>query len=169
MIKVSIAKLGNPIQEVEVSDVATVMEALKAASYNLDSVLSVKRNGTSVSMDTSLSDGDVLLVSQDKIKGGVEDEVAPEATWTAIKVSFDVIVEGETSSNQLLFMDNQSAFEVIKTVLHGKGISMNHFKELRTVEGVKLGLDTKLVDGTKYVIVLEKPNHRDEEDEGDDD
>jgi hypothetical protein len=36
MIKVSIAKLGSSIQEVEVPMGSTVMTALKKAGYNLD-------------------------------------------------------------------------------------------------------------------------------------
>jgi hypothetical protein len=171
MIKVSIAKLGNPIQEVELDEAAHVMDALKLADYNLDSVLSVKRNGVVVTMDTILADGDVLLVSQDKIKGGNEEgvEVTNPVLPTEgnlIKINFDITHEDiDPTSKAMLFMDDMSAFEIIKTVLHGRDISMNNFKELKDVNGTRLGLDTKLVDGAKYVIVLERSRYIKEEDD----
>lgn len=155
MITVSIAKLGNPIQEVSVAEGANVMDALRLAGYNLDAVLSVKRNGSLVAMDTSLSNGDVLLVSQDKIKGGSENVAEAQSEGNPIKLTFDVTTDNKPTGVAMLFYDNMSAFEIVKTVLHNKGVSMNYFKELRE-GGTKLGLDTKLVDGGNYTIVLEK-------------
>lgn len=43
-MKVSIAKLGTSIQEVEIPTGSNVMTALRKAGYNLDGVVSVKRN-----------------------------------------------------------------------------------------------------------------------------
>lgn len=163
MINVSIAKLGNPIQDVQLPEGSVVMDALRKAGYNLDAVLSVKRNGSVVSMDTSLVEGDVLLVSQDKIKGGSDET---EVEGNPIKLKFEVTTDGATSW-AMVFLDNQSAFEIIKTVLHNKGISMNYFKELRQ-DGVKIGLDTKLIDGGNYTIVLDKKEMFEDEDEDED-
>lgn len=44
LMKVSIAKLGTSIQEVEIAVGATAMVALRKAGFNLDSVVSIKRN-----------------------------------------------------------------------------------------------------------------------------
>jgi len=109
------------------------------------------------------------LVSQGKIKGGnavPTDEEVVEGN--PIKLTFDVTTDNKPTGGAMLFYDNMSAFEIVKTVLHNKGVSMNYFKELR--EGAtKLGLDTKLVDGGNYTIVLEKPKMIETDDEDYDD
>lgn len=165
---VSIAKLGSSIQDVTVNEWATVMDALRTAGYSLDAVLSVKRNGQVVSMDTALTDGDVLMVSQDKVKGGSDDEPTEEKM---IRLGFTVEkeVKSQSSNNgQMAFLNTQTPFEVIKTVLNSKGISMNYFKRLEDVNGNNVWLGTQLQDGWQYKIIVWDIENDSEEEENED-
>lgn len=153
-IKVSIAKLGTSIQEVEVPTWATVMQALRKAGYNLDWVVSVKRNGTQVQMDDVLSHQDVLLVSMDKIKGWVKWEEKEEEA-NLLKLSFVIQKESQaTVTDQVAFLDNMTTFDIIKEVMRNRGVSLNDFKEIRDEENNTVSLGEKLVDGWSYKIII---------------
>lgn len=60
MIKVRIGSFGQPAREFELADGSTVGVALAEAGYSSDA--NVKRNSVKVGSDTSLSDGDLLVV-----------------------------------------------------------------------------------------------------------
>lgn len=153
-MKVNIVKLGNPIKEVEVADGSNVMAALSSAGFNVDSVMSVKRNGSAVAMDATLSDGDMLIVTQEKIKGGDTDDTEGA---NVIAVGFDVTYEEEVTPVGKIGVDaSQDLFTTIKEYIISKGLSMNSFMELRDSEGNKIPLSGSLEDGKDYTIVLKK-------------
>ena len=166
-IKVSIAKLGTSIQEVELTLGSNVMQALRKAGFNLDSVISVKRNGIVVEMDDELSNEDVLLVSLEKIKGWA-DETAEEPTL--IRLAFDITRESQASkTNKMAFTSDMSTFAIVKEVLTNKGYSLNDFKELKDeATNETIGFGDKLVDNGSYkIIICDKQNcgECDEDDE----
>lgn len=150
LIKVSIAKLGTSIQSVEIPTGSNVMTALRKAGYNLDGVVSVKRNGIVVNLDTLVDNEDILLVSMEKIKGGTD--AAEEAS--VLKLSFAVVKESENGNNQMLFTNDMSTFEIVKQVLLNAGLSLNEFKELRNSNNEIVTFEDKLVDGESYRIVV---------------
>lgn len=151
-IKVSIAKLGTSIQEVEVEVGSTAMQALRKAGFNLDSVVSIKRNGAVVALDTVLDNQDVLLVSQEKIKGGA-DEVTAEPN--ILKLSFTIEKENQTQpNNQMIFTDDMSTFDIVKAVMQSRGVSLNNFKEIRDSEGEVITFADKLEDGEAYKLII---------------
>lgn len=150
-IKVSIAKLWTSLQEVEVDAASTVMTALRKAGFNLDSVVSVKRNGTVVTLDTVLSHEDVLLVSQELIKWGAENEEQPA---NIIKVGFTFEKENAPSANKFVFTDDMSTFEIVKQVMHQHGTSLNDFKELRAEDNSIVTFADKLEDNKSYKIII---------------
>ena len=133
MIQVSIAKLGTSIQTVDVAINSTVMTALRKAGYNLDEVQSIKRNGTVVTMDTTLAHEDTILVSIGKIKGGNEGD---DTEGNVIKLAFSIEKENQITPNGMLaFLDTQSTFSIIQQVMNSRGVSMNSFKEIKNEEG----------------------------------
>lgn len=152
-IKVSIAKLGTSLQEVEVDAQSTVMTALRKAGFNLDSVVSVKRNGTVVTLDTTLAHEDVLLVSQELIKWGLEDEQT-ETPTNIIKVGFTFEKENAPSTNKFVFTDDMSTFEIVKQVMRQHGTSLNDFKELRDENNNVVTFADKLEDNKSYKIII---------------
>jgi len=149
-MQVSIAKLGQSIQTVEVADAASVMDALKAAGYNLDSVLNVKKNGVVVTMGDALAADDILLVSQEKIKGGNETGI--------LKLKFDIKEEEEVTpvlDGFLAYTTEQTTFEIVRDYLMEHGYSMNDFKRIVWEEGETVSISLPLTDGKSYTIVVE--------------
>ena len=165
-IKVRIAKLWASIQEVEINEGATAMVALRAAWFNLDSVVSIKRNGVVITLDTVMTNDDVALVSLDKIKGGADETETPV---NLLKLSFKIVKENQADTDgQLAFTDDMSTFEIVKEFMHSKGVSLNSFKELKDAEGNEVTFGDKLVDGGSYKIVIADqpvPQSDDEDDE----
>lgn len=162
MIKVSIAKLWSSIQEVEVPMGSTVMTALKKAGYNLDWVVSVKRNGAVAPMDSAVAADDVLLVSLDKIKGGLTDQEMNDPSL--LKVAFTIEKEDQVKPDGLMaFTDDMSTFEIVKQVMHQRGVSLNNFKEIRDAEGNVVTFADKLEDGKSYKIIVTDSQPEDEE------
>ena len=155
-IKVSIAKLGTSIQEIEIPTGSNVMVALRKAGFNLDGVVSVKRNWTVATLDTALVDTDVLLVSMEKIKGWADDE--PEAS--ILRLAFTIEKENASPANNgIMFEDTMSTWEIVKQVMHSRWISLNSFKEIQDEEGNVLPLETKFEDNKAYkIIVCSTPN-----------
>lgn len=153
MITVSIAKLGTSIQKVQVAPGSAAMEALRSAGYDLDSVVSIKRNGEKINLDTALRANDTLLVSMEKIKGG--RTTAP----AVIKLSFDIVerqdIEEEDYENELAFETSMSTFDIIKEVLTNNGRSLNDFVRIQDEDGEEIGLGETLEDGQRYTIVVE--------------
>lgn len=152
MITVSIAKLGASIQKVQVASGSAAMEALRNAGYDLDSVVSIKRNGEKISLDTSLRANDTLLVSMEKIKGG------RTAAQAVIKLSFDIVEKEdieEDENEQLAFETSMSTFEIIKEVLTNNGRSLNDFVCIKDEDGDEVRLGDTLEDGQRYTIVVE--------------
>lgn len=165
-IKVSIARLGTSIQEVEVETGSNVMAALRKANYDLDAVVSAKRNGAVVQMDTVLAGGDVILVSMEKIKGGADEvEVEP----TPIRLSFRIERENAVKpSNQMLFTDDMTTFDIVKQVMRSRGVSLNSFKEIKDEDGTVLTFADKLEDGKAYKIITCEHSNCEESDDNDD-
>ena len=129
------------------------MQALRKAGYNLDEVVSAKRNGTVIAMDAELSHEDVLLISVGKIKGGAEGD--DQETGNVIKLSFEIVKENTPESNgQLAFLDTQSTFEIIRQVMHSRGVSLNYLKDIKDSEWNSVPLSSQLVDGWNYKIVI---------------
>lgn len=158
LIKVSIAKLGSGIQTVEIAEWSTVMVALRKAGYNLDSVVSTKRNWVQVAMDTLLSDSDVLLVSQEKIKWGAKEEEEEEVEDVII-LWFSIEKEWQPAQNKMVFSSSESTFNIIKSVLIDRGYSMNDFKEILDKEGNKVTLWEQLQNDKDYrIVVCQHPN-----------
>ena len=152
-IKVSIARLGTSIQEVELDVGASAMDALRSAGYDMDAVNTIKRNGSIISLDAQLDNGDVLMVSVEKIKWGTDQEEVVEPNL--IKLYFDIKRESEAKGKApLAFTDDMDTFQIVKQVLHNKGISLNSLKELQDTAGNKISLSEKLEDEGEYVIVL---------------
>ena len=163
-IKVSIARLGTSIQEVEVETGSNVMTALRKAGYDLDAVVSAKRNGAVVQMDTALAGGDVILVSMEKIKGG-----ADEVEVTPIRLSFTIERENAvTPNNQMLFTDDMTTFDIVKQVMRSRGVSLNSFKEIKDEDGTVLTFADKLEDGKAYKIITCEHSNCEESDDNDD-
>lgn len=150
-INVSIAKLGTNIQSVQIPTGSNVMTALRKAGFNLDELVSVKRNWVVAGMDTTLQDTDVLLVSMEKIKGWTDEEEVENI----LKLAFTIEKEDAVpASNQMLFTDKMSTFEIVKQVMRDRWVSLNDFKEIRDEEGNVISLADKLVDGQAYKIVI---------------
>lgn len=150
-IKVSIAKLGTSIQEIEIPTGSNVMVALRKAGFNLDGVVSVKRNWTVATLDTALVDTDVLLVSMEKIKGWADDE--PEAS--ILRLAFTIEKENASPNiNSVLFEDDMTTRSIVKQVMNNNGVSLNNFKEVQNTEGNVISLADKLEDGNAYKIIL---------------
>jgi len=165
-IKVSIARLGTSIQEVELEVWALAMDALRSAGYDMDSVNTIKRNGSLIALDATLDNGDVLMVSVEKIRGGNADEQTAEPNL--IKLYFDIKKEGEAKKVPLAFTDDMDAFQIVKQVLYNKSISLNALKELQDTEWNKISLSDKLEDEGEYVIVLADVKVISSNDENDD-
>jgi sulfur carrier protein ThiS len=150
-ITVSIAKLGTSIQEVEVPTGSNVMAALRKANFNLDGVVSVKRNGTVVSLDIIVSAGDVLLVSMEKIKGGADEE---EVVVNTLMLGFTIQKENQPElNNGMMFEDSMTTWDIIRQVMSSRGQSINNFKELQDEEGAVVSLETKLTNNGAYKII----------------
>jgi len=150
-MQISIAKLWTSIQTVEVEIGSNVMMALRKAGFNLDSVVSVKRNGMVVELDTQLDNNDVLLVSQEKIKGWAEEVTAP----SILKLSFTIEeMDAPSTNGQMAFSSDMSTFEIVKQVMLNHGESMNDFKEIRDEEGNVLTFADKLEDNKAYKIMV---------------
>lgn len=153
-MQISIAKLWTSIQTVEVEIGSNVMVALRKAGFNLDSVVSVKRNGMVVELDTQLENNDVLLVSQEKIKGWAE-EVAEPVAPSILKLSFTIEeMDAPVNNGQMAFSSDMSTFEIVKQVMLQHGESMNDFKEIRDSEGNVLTFADKLEDNKAYKIMV---------------
>ena len=65
---VKVARLGNAVQEVAIADSATVQDALNAAGIEVENE-DVRIDDTSVNLDDTLSDGDIITIVP-KVKGG---------------------------------------------------------------------------------------------------
>lgn len=103
-------------------------------------------------MDWALWNEDVLLVSMDKIKWWLVEE-SPEGNL--LKLSFKIVKENQADANgQLAFTDDMSTFEIVKQVMHSKGVSLNYFKEMKDNEGHLVSFEDKLEDGGDYTIVI---------------
>lgn len=151
-MQISIAKLWTSIQTVEVEIGSNVMVALRKAGFNLDSVVSVKRNGMVVELDTQLDNNDVLLVSQEKIKGWADAEPAAPSI---LKLSFTIEeMDAPSTNGQMAFSSDMSTFEIVKQVMMNHGESMNDFKEIRDSEGNVLTFADKLEDNKAYKIIV---------------
>ena len=131
-IRVSIAKLGTSIQEVVIPEGSNVMAALRKADYNLDAVVTIKRNWEVATLDTVLEDTNVLLVSMEKIKWGNEE--APVAA-NPLMLSFTVVKENQQEAGRIMYTDDMSKMDIIKQELHNRGVSLNDFKEVQDEEG----------------------------------
>lgn len=168
-IKVSIARLGTSINEVEIPTGSTVMNALRKAGYDLDWVVSIKRNWSVVTLDTTLANEDVLLVSMDKIKGGSDEATATEPQ--PLRVSFTIEKENQVQpNNMIMFLDNMSTFEIVKEVMHSRGVSLNNFKEIKDSEGNVVTFADKLCDGCSYkIIIVDEPTTNDDDESNEDD
>ena len=66
---VKVAKLGDVVKEVALSEGATVQTALEAAGYNVEEGYTVTLNGETTSTDTTLKGGDIIILTP-KIEGG---------------------------------------------------------------------------------------------------
>lgn len=168
LMKVSIAKLGTSIQEVEIAVGATAMVALRKAGFNLDSVVSIKRNWSVITLDQALTADDVLLVSMTKVKGGADEEETPV---NVLKLSFHIVKENQPEVNgQVAFTDDMSTFDIIKQVMNSKWVSLNSFKEIKDAEGNAVTFSDKLVDGGSYKIVItDTPAGSEDEDDYEED
>jgi len=171
LMKVSIAKLGTSIQEVEIAVWSTAMDALRKAGFNLDWVVSVKRNWTVITLDAALTADDVLLISMTKVKGWLDEATATETPVNVLKLSFHIVKENQPEVNgQVAFTDDMSTFDIIKQVMNSKGVSLNDFKEIKDAEGNAVTFSDKLVDGGSYKIVISDTPRSDENyDEDDED
>lgn len=153
-MKVSIARLWTSIQEVEIAVGSTAMQALRQAGFDLDSVVSIKRNWSVINLDSTLTAEDVLLISMTKVKGWLE-ETTEESPVNVIKLSFHIVKENQPEINgQVAFTDDMSTFEIIKQVMQSKGVSLNNFKEIKDAEGNEVTFADRLVDGGSYKIVI---------------
>lgn len=169
LMKVSIAKLGTSIQEVEIAVGATAMVALRKAGFNLDSVVSIKRNWSVITLDSALTADDVLLVSMTKVKGWLEETT--ETPVNVLKLSFHIVKENQPEVNgQVAFTDDMSTFDIIKQVMNSKWVSLNSFKEIKDSEGNAVTFSDKLVDGGSYKIVItDTPAGSEDEDDYEED
>lgn len=164
-MKVSIAKLWTSIQEVEIAVWSTAMVALRKAGFNLDSVVSIKRNWAVITLDAVLTDWDVVLTSMTKVKWGTEELPG----GNPIKLTFHIVKENQPEVNgQVVFTDDMSTFDIIKQVMNSKGVSLNDFKEIKDAEGNAVTFSDKLVDGGSYKIVISDTPRSDENHDEDD-
>lgn len=171
LMKVSIAKLWTSIQEVEIAVWATAMDALRKAGFNLDWIVSIKRNWTVIALDAALTAEDVLLVSITKVKGWLDEPTATETPVNVLKLSFHIVKENQPEVNgQVAFTDDMSTFDIIKQVMNSKGVSLNDFKEIKDAEGNAVTFSDKLVDGGSYKIVIsDTPAGSEDEDDYEED
>jgi len=66
---VKVARLGTAVQEVALSDGTRVSDALVAAGLDQDTNEDIRVNSSSASLDSSVSDGDIVTLIP-KVKGG---------------------------------------------------------------------------------------------------
>lgn len=161
-MRVRIAKLGQPVQTVELADGATVSSALKEGGFDLDTIKSVKKNSSPVEMGAVLSEGDTLLVSSDKIKGGLIKKVvkktvpmAPEADEAGvIMLNLDVeevTVKGE-GEGLIAYDAEMTTRQIVREYLQNHGHSMNDFVAIVDEDGEEVA---SFEDGGTYTIQVE--------------
>lgn len=113
-------------------------------------------------MDSAVAADDVLLVSLDKIKGGLTDQEMNDPSL--LKVAFTIEKEDQVKPDGLMaFTDDMSTFEIVKQVMHQRGVSLNNFKEIRDAEGNVVTFADKLEDGKSYKIIITDSQPEDEE------
>ena len=64
MIFVKVIRVGNPIKEVALDDNASVSAGLTAAEFSLSDGEGVTVNGTPVDLDSTLKDGDRIILAK---------------------------------------------------------------------------------------------------------
>ena len=149
-MRVRIAKLGQPVQTVEVADGANVSAALKTGGFDLDSIKSVKKNSTPVELTGSLADGDVLLVSSEKIKGGADEIVDDGVILLDLEVE-EVAVS--TATEGVVAYDNtMSTWQIVREFLNSNGYSINDFIKVVDMEGNEV---TTFETNRKYKVQVE--------------
>ena len=157
-MRVRIAKLGQPVQSVEVAEGSTVSKALKEAGFDLDAIKSIKKNSSPVQLTAVLSDGDTLLVSSEKIKGGrivkkvvrKREEAENEGI---ILLGFDVEEVNVKDEQELIAYDaSMDMNEIIREYLVERGYSMNDFVAIVDENGNQV---EELVEEGRYTIQVE--------------
>ena len=156
-MRIRIAKLGQPVQLVEVPEGSSISKALKEAGFDLDAIKSIKRNSSPVQLTALLNEGDTLLVSSEKIKGGrtvkkvikkreVEDE-------GIILLGFDVEEVNVKENQELVAYDaSMDMNEIIREYLLERGYSMNDFVAIVDQNGNEV---EELVEEGRYTIQVE--------------
>jgi len=156
MINVRIAKIGNPVVNLELEDGTNTLAALTAAGFSADAVLSVKRDGQKLAMDAVLVDGNMLIVTQDKIKGGNEEEDG--VVENIISVGFEVEYQAATATPETtgrIAVDwAKDLFLTIRDYVKSQGQSMDDFLKVLDAEGNEVALSDTLEDETDYKIIL---------------
>jgi hypothetical protein len=113
-------------------------------------------------MDSAVAADDVLLVSLDKIKGGLTEQEMNDPSL--LKVAFTIEKEDQVRPDGLMaFTDDMSTFEIVKQVMHQRGVSLNNFKEIRDAEDNVVTFADKLEDGKSYKIIITDSQPEDEE------
>ena len=157
-MRIRIAKLGQPVQTVEVAEGANVSAALKEGGFDLDAIKSVKKNSSPVELTGILSEGDVLLVSSEKIKGGLikrtKKLVKPTEDNGIILLDLDVeeVSVKPEGEGMIAYDAEMSTRQIVKEYLQNHGYSMNNFVAIVDEDGNEV--ETMESNGT-YTIQVE--------------
>lgn len=155
---VTIAVMGRDSQDVTLNDGATLLEALQFAQIDPDTINDARRGGQSITLSTTLANGDTVLVytgGSKKMSGGNEDAATTAPHKGFVLATFDVIHEGETPrSGNGVPVEGTKVLDVALWYAKSKGIGLASLKAV-LVDGVEKAYADTAVDG-KYTLVLKK-------------
>lgn len=145
-MRINIAILNQNLRTVEVPAGSTVLQVLQTAELDANRVSEIKRNATVISQGTVLNDGDTILVVYGKIQGGNDVD-----TWVAsVKITTEVEEDATPENGYVVFESGIDVLEMVRKA----GFDLNQLVRIKDAEGNTVALDSKIVDGTSYVVVL---------------
>jgi len=150
-MQVNVVKIGTPLKTVELNAGATVADALREAGYSVDSVNSIKVDWVVKQVDSALQDGNTILVSMEKIKGGSEEDDVEDVILVGFELEYR---SPETQAQRIAYSTEQSTFEIVKSYLHSTGNSMDSFLWIEDSEGNAVSLSDALETDKDYKILL---------------